>query len=214
MIIPIFPCNIPVSILFDSFKFNSLTNWKAHRNRPCRVIRAECWSDCERCVPITKCVAITDKTYIHPGLQIAISSKCRNKEAAWQFLKYFLTEDYQQKIDGYIPLSKIAFEKLLDTAENSHYINENEEIIISKNTDLSDNKKIDLGSLSKAEAIEFKHFVETTSSSYYENAKIASIISEEANYYFNGEKSAEDVAAIVQSKVSLYLSENMKALNI
>ncbi len=148
-------------------------------------------------------------SYIHPELQMAISSKCKNKKAAWQFVRYFLTDEYQQKIDSYIPLSKKAFDKMLDTAENSiYYINEDNEIIISKKNEQVKDMKIDLGSINKTEAGNFKRLVETTSSSFYENTKIASIIFEEAKHFFNGETTAENVATIVQSKVSIYLCEN------
>ena len=41
----------------------------------------------------------------------------------------------------------------------------------------------------------------------YSSDQITSIINEEAAYYFNGEKSAQDVAATIQNRVSIYVSE-------
>ena len=41
----------------------------------------------------------------------------------------------------------------------------------------------------------------------YSSDQITSIINEEAASYFNGEKSAQDVAATIQNRVSIYVSE-------
>ena len=41
----------------------------------------------------------------------------------------------------------------------------------------------------------------------YSSDQINNIINEEAAYYFNGEKSAQDVAATIQNRVSIYVSE-------
>ena len=38
--------------------------------------------------------------------------------------------------------------------------------------------------------------------------KLVKIINEEADAYFTGQKSAADVAQIIQSRVSIYVSEN------
>ena len=41
-----------------------------------------------------------------------------------------------------------------------------------------------------------------------ESEEIYSIISEEAAPYFAGQKSAEEVAKIIQSRIQIYVSEN------
>ncbi len=40
------------------------------------------------------------------------------------------------------------------------------------------------------------------------NTQILSFINEEAAAYFSGQKSAKDVADVIQNRVSIYLSEN------
>lgn len=39
------------------------------------------------------------------------------------------------------------------------------------------------------------------------NSQISSIVSQEAQSYFSGQKSAADVAAVIQNRVSVYLAE-------
>lgn len=47
-------------------------------------------------------------------------------------------------------------------------------------------------------------FMDTSSGS---NDQLTQIVNEEASYYFSGEKSAEDVAATIQNRASIYVSE-------
>ena len=42
---------------------------------------------------------------------------------------------------------------------------------------------------------------------YSYNQSILEIISDEADAYFNGEKTAEQTASLIQSRVSLYVAE-------
>ena len=150
----------------------------------------------------------TGISYIHPGLQLAMSSKCQNKDEAWQFIRYFLADAYQQSIEGYIPLSKNAFEMMVTKAAQDHYyLNDDGDNIIVDNSGKTSG--IDLGYLADGEIADFKKLVESSTVNFYEDTKIVSIISEEAEDYLNGQKTADDVASIVQSKVYLYLSENM-----
>ena len=39
------------------------------------------------------------------------------------------------------------------------------------------------------------------------SSQISSIVSQEAQSYFSGQKSAADVAAVIQNRVSVYLAE-------
>ena len=46
----------------------------------------------------------------------------------------------------------------------------------------------------------------TTEATYDE--QLMNIITEDAEYYFNGEKSAQEIAGIIQSRAQLYIDEN------
>ena len=50
--------------------------------------------------------------------------------------------------------------------------------------------------------------IETAQNEESMNTEILNIISEEASGYFEGQKSVEDVAAVVQNRVQLYMNEN------
>ena len=51
-------------------------------------------------------------------------------------------------------------------------------------------------------------FVESVNKRGYYNEAISNIISEEAGAYFSGQKSARDVASVIQSRVQVYVNEN------
>ena len=54
----------------------------------------------------------------------------------------------------------------------------------------------------------FRAIVDAVDRSYSYDEQLIGIITEEAGAYFAGQKSAADVAAIIQSRVSTYVAEN------
>lgn len=117
------------------------------------------------------------------GLRMAISATSRNKEAAWEFIKMMFSDNWQKKVVG-IPVIQQEL-----SARLSGLILDKENNVMQSDID------------------NFLRLNEKTNSFLYNNTIIRDIIMESAQAYFSGEKSAEDVAAIIQSKVSIYLSE-------
>mgnify|MGYP002625663579 CR=1 FL=1 len=117
------------------------------------------------------------------GLRMAISATSRNKEAAWEFIKMMFSDNWQKRIVG-IPVIQQEL-----SARLSELISDKENNVMQSDID------------------KFLRLNEKTNSFLYNNTVIRDIIMESAQAYFSGEKSAEDVAAIIQSKVSIYLSE-------
>ena len=62
--------------------------------------------------------------------------------------------------------------------------------------------------LSKEEAEYFSDFIMSVKEISPVDNKILDIISEEVGAFYAGQKSADEVANIIQSRVSLYLSES------
>ena len=53
-----------------------------------------------------------------------------------------------------------------------------------------------------------KDLIDSSVASTNNDTTILNIISEEAQGYFEGQKSAQDVAKVIQSRVQTYVSEN------
>lgn len=116
----------------------------------------------------------------------SISSACRNPAAAWKFLRTFLELEYQQSLST-------------DTAPalpiNIHAFNAETDRL------LAEREGIDVGFGRIMELIESVKAVSTT------DIQIESIVHEEVVAYFSDEKTAEEVARVIQERVSTYLAE-------
>lgn len=138
--------------------------------------------------------------YIVPrNYVLAISNKSKNPEAAWQFVRKFLTDEYQAEIKYSIPASMKAFDRL------------SEKLLAKENIQgWYCNDTVDLGPITEEEVMKVKNLILSSGANLLYDETIVGIIEEDAGAFFEGEKTAEEVAQIIDSRVSLYLKENMK----
>ena len=68
-------------------------------------------------------------------------------------------------------------------------------------------ESVEIYELSQADADVILDLIENTHSVYSYDQDIMNIITDEVAAFFAGEKSAEDTAAMVQSRVNLYVQE-------
>jgi ABC-type glycerol-3-phosphate transport system substrate-binding protein len=142
---------------------------------------------------------------------LAMSVKCADKDAAWQFIRTLLTEDYQEQNGwGGFPTNQKAFDSMLETAMTPDYITDpdtGEQVEQSKGSWGWGDLTVDLYALTQAEADQFTQLIDSTDKIYSYDQDISNIINDETQAYFAGQKSAADTAAMIQSRVSLYVNE-------
>ena len=145
--------------------------------------------------------------------EIAITSKASNPDGAWNFVKYFLSDEYQDLYatnDSYqFPIKKSSLEKLAEISKerpywedsdgkkeyyDNTYWNGSSSVNIGVNTDEDNQKVMDL--------------INSTENISRYDEQINKIINEEASAFFEGQKSSKEVAEIIQNRVSNYLAEN------
>jgi hypothetical protein len=68
--------------------------------------------------------------------------------------------------------------------------------------------QIEVKPLSQQDVDMVKDFVESLSLTYSPNQEVSNIVNEEAAAYFKGQKTAQEVADIIQSRVSIFVNEN------
>lgn len=141
----------------------------------------------------------------------AISNDSENKEAAWEFVKYMISEDYQcNYIYWQNPIHKAAFEKQMEEAtKKEYYTDENGNQVESpKMTYGWDDFQVSVYAATEDDIKEYTELLEgaTTLSTYEED--IMTMINEEVEPFFDGKKSAQDVAKIIQGRVKIYVNEN------
>ena len=144
------------------------------------------------------------------GSLLAISEASPNKEAAWEFVKCMISEEYQTNYIYYNnPIHKGAFEKQMQSAmEKKCYVDaDGNEVEREKMTYVWDDLEIKVYAATEEDVAEYRKIVEgATTLATYEQ-KIMTIVEEEAEAFFTDQKSAEEVARIIQSRVKIYVNE-------
>ena len=154
---------------------------------------------------------------LYLGEGFGMSSSCKNKQAAWEFLRTIMTEEYQSTVWG-LPVNVHAFEKRLEKAMTPEYqkdadgnfmLDENgERIEISRGgVGFADGTVYDVYAMTQEQADRIMELINTTTRAYEANSSIYQIAQEQSQAFFAGQKSAEDVARLVQSKANIYVNE-------
>ena len=137
-------------------------------------------------------------SYIRAEEAYAISAHSDHIEGAWEFLRYYLTDDYQSDLRFGLPVQKEVFLKNSRSALGG-----------SRN-DSIDNESAALKPLTEKQLEKLVRFLLSVNSRYYETEEIMDIVSEETEAFFAGDKTAEETAKVIQNRVQLYLDTNMK----
>lgn len=115
-----------------------------------------------------------------PVHQFAVLRSCQDPALAWQFLRQFLQPDYQQNSvarHNGFPLWADALAPQLEKAPTTQM------------------------------AEQLQQWITTTDTLFKYDSHIANILFDEAGYYYNGIRTAEEAAAIIQDRVQTYLDE-------
>ncbi|SDD55880.1 multiple sugar transport system substrate-binding protein [Paenibacillus sp. UNCCL117] len=145
-------------------------------------------------------------TLFTTSMPLAINSKSANKQAAWEFVKFLLSDEMQsaRELNGF-PVNKNGSKAQGESWKNIGGGNgkgggakikmkmNGKELNVQPATDE------DLAMIEKALS-NAKVYAES-------DPKITSIVVEESAPFFQGQKSAEEAAKVIQNKVSTYLQE-------
>lgn len=132
---------------------------------------------------------------IMPNLEVGVSSKTKFSDACWEFIKYLLSEDYQSLISYSFPIRKSCLQKMAATAMAEKPTNYEETDIRSQQ-------------LTQAQIDQVDRLLSGVKSINRDSDELLTIIEEEAGAFFAGQKTAEAVAATIQSRAQIYVSEN------
>jgi len=143
---------------------------------------------------------------------LAMTTRCKDKESAWQFVRTLFTEEYQNENARWnFPTNQKVFDDILKEAMTpQYYTDENgEQVEISKGSwGWEDDQIIEIYALKQEEADRILELINSVQSMAGYDEEIYNIIVDQTAAYFNGQKSARDTAALVQSRVNLYVNEH------
>ncbi len=149
----------------------------------------------------------------------AISASSENRDAAWAFVRERLLEQSASgaSLFGFSILQE-AFDAAVERAMTVQYrTDENGQTVYDENGEPTKQPKtsyfdangalVRVYELSQEQVDAVLELINSTTSVYRHDEEVMDIVEDEAAAYFAGEKSAEDVAKMVQNRVSLYMAE-------
>ena len=149
-----------------------------------------------------------DSAVLNIDTVIGISNKSKHKEAAWEFVKTCFEHEYYENIGWGIPsVEKELDEKAAKATEHQFYIDDDGNKVITDETYWLVDHEETIEPLTKEEVAKLKEFVVNVEGIYTWDEELNNIVDEETQPYFEGQKSAQEVAAIIQSRLQIYINE-------
>lgn len=152
---------------------------------------------------------------------VAMSSACRDKDGAWSFIRQVLLP--QSKEDepyyGNFPINKSDFDKMVDQAlEPVYETDENGDPLLDENGEpilinmgtiwISEDIEVPIRATTQEDVDKIMALYNAVDSVYRYDEKIYNAVQEVSSQYFAGDKPLDEAAALIQSKVSLYVNES------
>ena len=133
----------------------------------------------------------------------AVNSKTPYKEIILDFIKELIETDSKIHGGGF-PALRSRFEAHLQDATKERSDDDRSAYLYDETKD----ELIKMKPLSQEEIRDFYDYVVSIRSFEGADSKVSDIISEEVSAYFSGQKTAEQVAEIIQNRVNVYINEN------
>lgn len=140
-------------------------------------------------------------TIMNAGSVWGITFSAKNKEICFDFLEYFLREDYQKSLSYGIPVNRNAIEELL-----VEYSKESDEPIFEIGFE-EDRQSIYY--LTEEEVGIVRKLIDEADYLCNTDIRLFDIVREEAEAYYCKDKSLDEVCDVIQSRVSIYVKERI-----
>jgi ABC-type glycerol-3-phosphate transport system substrate-binding protein len=149
-----------------------------------------------------------------PSAAVAISAKSRQKEGAFEFIEYLLSDAQQYSGENSysygIPIKKSAIEALIEAATTPipSSLDENGEEQSFSSWGYDDLQVSIYYTRNVAYIDTFYDLIARADSLRDYDQQVIDIMQEETESFFAGQKSAREVAEIIQSRVQIYVNEH------
>jgi multiple sugar transport system substrate-binding protein len=158
---------------------------------------------------------IPDKGYSYrSNFSLAINDKSKNKQEAWEFIKFALSDEIQtnRAMRG-MPVSKSAFHQLQTALKDPNYFAKGGKTTVGGQVKSGgkegsvNGKEVTLKPPTAEEVDRLETFMTGINSVQETDNKLESLVYDELAPFLSGQKSAAEAAKAVQSKVNTYLNE-------
>ena len=141
------------------------------------------------------------------GLAISENVSDEVEEGAWAFI-CFMLENLDGEDEWSLPITKAGLEAVLQSAqEQSWYMDGDEKVYYDDYYYIGD-VEYTISPLTDEQVDDFMAYIESAGTAGSYDSDLLDIITEEAAAYFSGDKSASEVASLIQNRVKIYLGEN------
>ncbi len=148
-------------------------------------------------------------SYISANQSFALSAKSANLAGAWEFIRYYLTDEYQEDLDWGLAVNRRVFtEQAQKATQKPTYTDENGNEVEYEETFYANGEEIPLPPLTQEQVDQITGFICSVDRAYYYNENVINIINEEMGAFYTGQKSAQDVANVIQSRAQIFVDEN------
>jgi len=153
------------------------------------------------------------KNIMMPMNMVAMSASCSDKDAAWEFVRMYLTEEYQGEIYSdslSIPTRSDVLEECIkgwSTEENFTNKYAVEVYPLCSGADYGNGAVFETGPITDETELILRDAISSIGGIYENDDAVIQIVDEEAAAYFGGYKTVDEVCDIIQSRVSTYISE-------
>lgn len=145
---------------------------------------------------------------------MAINANSANKEGAWQFISFLLGEEAQSSDTFYVPVNRKVFDAWLNaqleevSGGREKVIWVMQEKVAGGETQVSSKETVYTAEdITEEKAAEYTRTLEEARPFPIRTIPVLAIIREEAEDYFNGSKTVEEVTALIAERVQIYLDE-------
>ncbi len=144
---------------------------------------------------------------------LAMSSKCADKDLAWEFIRTFMTKDYQghHYTNAFgCPTRKDVLEAFYKSKTTTEEYDDEfgNHIYPTEGSWGWDDLIVEVKPVSNEEIEFFNTTINRISGIWEYDDSLNTIIEEEAKAYFAGEKSVDEVCEIIQNRATTYVQEN------
>lgn len=159
---------------------------------------------------------------VDDSASIAMSAKTKLKDGAWSFISSLLSPEYQDKLDWGLPVLSSSLEKMMNQQIESDQERKKQDEEY-KNGEMIGDVMLPRAEIAVDMAVESEYpnlyldeeyanmileYIRKADMLSRNDTEIMKIINEEAGRFFEGQYTSDQAANAVQSRVSIYVSEN------
>ena len=134
-----------------------------------------------------------------------------HKEGVWKFMKYCLSEQIQQQASGIPMLRTVSDERLAAALTPEYILVDGVEVPkVQSYVRFEGEPPVELTVATAENVAVFRSLIDSIRRSRTVEEALYSIVLEEAEMYFAGDRTAQETADVIQRRVTLYVSERMR----